>query len=93
MAKCGYCRGEVPSPCRCDPETQEELESQRAKAGADLVSAETSYLVSFGWIPHYGPRDDKLVSMRWLRPNSPLPYTHIQALRLQKYLDPFFKEK
>lgn len=89
MAKCGYCRGEVLSPCRCN-----DVEvSQEKKAAAELLAAEVNYLSAFKWIPCYGPRDRGISEIKWLRAGTPgQEYTQAQALQLQKYLDPTFKE-
>lgn len=70
---------------------------QELRAAGDLLAAEVTYLTAFGWIP-FGtiPRgNEKVAKIRWKRPNEleTQLYTQEQALRLQKYLDPAFKEK
>lgn len=65
-------------------------------ATVELIIAEVNYLVSHGWIPTVEARDMDLHTMKFHRSPAttpPMLYTLEAALRLQKYLDPFFKEK
>lgn len=104
--KCRYCRGEGLSPCRCAELEADssilsvlhvplsELQKQEVRTGAELLAAEASYLTAHGWIPYAIPRDAKLSAISWQRKGELATqlYNQEQALRLQKYLDPAFKD-